>query len=224
MACAPPRGPQFTGPGWPEYFACLYQSIVGGTNQACVAPVPGAPIPIPAPAPAPSPVPEPAPAPAPTPWYAEQPAPTPIPAPAPTPMPMYSGGGAGGGGGGGALLDTAGVGPSELVEGGGVAPGVVGPGSECSEGFNATLPQVYNDQWGDMTVLQVYCKSAAAAAQQQPDAFSQYGDIAQRQAISGSFGPMGTRPISEVEAGEMDTAYAGGAATGEGGGFAGFGC
>jgi hypothetical protein len=61
----------------------------------------------------------------------------------------------------------------------------------------------------------------AAAAPQQPDAFSQYGESGPREAITGSFGPMGTRPISVIEAGEMDTAY--GTATGEGGGFAGFG-
>jgi hypothetical protein len=101
---------------------------------------------------------------------------------------------------------------------------VAGGGSECSEGFNATLPQEYNDEFGKMVVLQVYCKTSQAQAQgaaQQPDAFTAYADTSQASAITGSFGPMGTKPISAVEAEEMGAGQSAGA--GAGAGMTGFG-
>jgi len=119
--------------------------------------------------------------------------------------------------------------PSGLVEGGaGATPGAAA-GTECEPGFIATLPQEYNDQWGKMVVLQVFCAQAAQAqgqgvpsdfipAPQQADAFASTEDPNAQSAISGSMGPMGTRPISAVEAEEM-----GGGSRGESGGFSGMG-
>jgi len=159
------------------------------------------------------------------PWYTQPPITQPESQPGAAPtlpgFPGYGGEGPGASGPSGApgapYFDSAGMQPDQLVEGGGAGAPGAGAGNECSEGFNGTLPQEYEDEFGKMVVLQVFCKQAAA---QQASAFTSFSDQSQAEVISGSFGPMGTRPISAVEAEEMGSAAPAG---GEGGGFSGLG-
>lgn len=63
--------------------------------------------------------------------------------------------------------------------------------AECDPSFAQLLPMVYSDEYGSMEVLQVVCGSATQKNQQQQGA-----------------GPLGARPVADIEQTELDQLFA----------------